>query len=508
MTTTTAPPATDPDLVARLRADLARAAYTVEGVAQLLGPLAADALGREQVLPAQRVTAASDTPLATLVRLFGLGDAVDAEEAARALPTLGTAGAEALGLVREQGPGVVATCDLRPYGDEDHGWWVASDLSEIATGQPLRADHVLGIGGASTTLTSWTPRPQVDRALDLGTGCGVQALHLGAHAARITVTDISTRALAFARFNAALNDCDWDVVEGSMLDPLAGQRFELIVSNPPFVITPRSPDVPLYEYRDGGAAGDAVVGDLVRSIGAHLEPGGIAQFLGNWEIVGDADWRDRVRAWVAGTGLDAWVVQREVQDPAQYAETWARDGGHHSATVEFAAMYAAWLDDFDSRGVTAVGFGVITVQRPVGDRAPFVDLAEALGPVSSPMGPHILAGLRARTWLAEHSDEDLLGVAWSCVADVTEERHGRPGADDPSVIQLRQGTGLRRVVRLDTAGSALVSVCDGTLAAGAAVDAIADLLQVDPLGLRSEAVALLRELVADGLLVADGVVPA
>ncbi len=500
MGSTPPPTATDPALIGALRADLVAAAYTVEGVGELLGPLAVAALAREQVLPAQRVTADAGTPLATLVRLFGLGDAVDAEDVAAALPTLGLQGAQALGMVREQGPGVVATCDLRPYGEEDHAWWVASDLAEIATREPLHEDHVLGIGGASTTLASWTPRPVVGRALDIGTGCGVQALHLGSHTAHITATDLSERALAYARFNASLNGASWDVVGGSMLGPVAGQQFELIVSNPPFVITPRTPDVPLFEYRDGGAAGDAIVADLVRSIGDHLVPGGIAQFLGNWEVVGDADWRDRVRGWVAGTGLDAWIVQRDVQDPAEYAETWARDGGHHSATVEFSTMYAAWLDDFASRGVTAVGFGVVTVQRPLGEREPFVHLDEVGGPVSSPMGPHVLAGIRARTWLAEHTDDDLLGVAWTVAPDVTEERHSRPGDPDPTVILLRQGGGLRRTVRLDTAGAALLSVCDGTLPAGAAISAIAQLLEVDEDTLRPALVTLLHELVADGLL--------
>jgi hypothetical protein len=495
------PPGAAPALVQRLRADLERAAYTVDAVRELLGPLASAALGREQVLPAQRATADVGGPLASLVRLFTLGDAVDVEDAAAALASLGVEGAQRLGLVGQQGPGVVATCDLRPYADDEHAWWVASDLSEIATRQPLREDHVLGIGGASTTLASWTPRPQVDRALDLGTGCGVQALHLTAHARHTTVTDISERALAFARFNAELNGCKWTFAQGSMLDPVAAQRFQLIVSNPPFVITPRSPDVPLFEYRDAGASGDEVVSGLVRSIGEHLEPGGIAQFLGNWEVVGDADWRERVRGWVAGTGLDAWVVQREVQDPAEYAETWARDGGHHSATTEFAMMYAAWLDDFASRGVSGVGFGVITLQRPVGDREPFLDLEEAHGPVASPMGPSVLAGLAARTWLAEHSDDELLAVAWHCADDVTEERFARPGAADPAVIRLRQGGGLRRVVRLDTVGAALVSVCDGTLAAGAALDAIAQLLELEPRELRADALVLLRTLVADGLLV-------
>jgi methylase of polypeptide subunit release factors len=494
-------PAAHPELVARLRADLEAAAYTVEAVGALLGPLATAALGREQMIPAQRVTAGTDGPLATLVRLFGLGDAVDTQEAAAALPTLGLAGAAALRLVREQGPGVVATCDLRPYGDEGHAWWVASDLTELATRAPLREDHVLGIGGASTTLASWTPRPAVERALDVGTGCGVQALHLGSHAQRITVTDISTRALEFARFNAVLNRLDWEVVEGSMLDPVAGQRFGLIVSNPPFVITPRRPDVPLFEYRDGGQSGDSIVADLVRSIGDHLEPGGVAQFLGNWEVVGDTDWRERVRGWVTGTGLDAWIVQRDVQDPAEYAETWSRDGGHHNATTEFATMYAAWLDDFASRGVSAIGFGVITLQKPVGEREPFVDLTEATGPVTAPMGPHVLSGLRARTWLAEHDDDELVAVAWRCADDVVEERHGRPGDEQPAVIQLRQGVGLGRVVRLDTVGAALVSVCDGSLPAGVALDAIAELLGEDAGAVRASGLPVLRALVADGLLV-------
>ncbi len=497
------PPRADAAQVGRLRDDLAAAGFTVDGVAALLGPLASGALAREHVLPAQRATAARPGPLSTLVRLFTLGDAVDEDEALAALPSLGVPGAKALGLVVEQGPGVIATCDLRPYGEESRDWWVASDLSELATRRPLREDHVLGVGGASTTLASWTPRPDVERALDLGTGSGVQALHLTAHARQVVATDISARALAFAAFNAVLNGVEWDLRQGSMLEPVAGERFGLIVSNPPFVITPRGAGVPLFEYRDAGAAGDEVVADLVRSIGDHLERGGIAQFLGNWEVVDGADWRARVRGWVADSGLDAWVVQREVQDPAQYAETWARDGGHHSATSEFAAMYAAWLDDFAARGVTSVGFGVITLQRPATDRPPFVDLVEASGPLPAAMGPAVLAGIRARTWLAEHDDDAVLDVAWRCADDVTEERHARPGAEDPAVVLLRQGGGLRRAVRLDTVTAALVSVCDGQLPARAALAAIAELLGEDEHDVRRVALPLLRELVADGLLVRD-----
>jgi methylase of polypeptide subunit release factors len=494
----------DPALLDALRDDLRQARFTVEGIEDFLGPLAARALDREQTIPALRVTQERPGPLATLVRLLTLGDAVDEDRAEEAFPTLTVAGATRLGLVRQEGSGVIATCDLRPYAVDGHLWWVASDLSEIATRSPLRADHVLGVGGASTTLASWTPRPHVRRALDLGTGCGVQALPLATHAEEVVVTDLSQRALDYAAFNAALNGQDWQVRHGSMLDPVEGDVFDLVVSNPPFVITPRDAGLPVYEYRDAGAAGDSAVADLVRTVGRHLAPGGIAQLLGNWEVA-DADWRERVGGWVRDSGLDAWVVQREVQDAAEYAETWARDGGHHSATPEFATMYAAWLDDFAARGVSAVGFGVITLHRPRTDRDPFVDLVDVRGPVASPMGPHVLDGVRAREWLSEHDDEQVLAIRWRCADDVTEERWSRPGASDPGLIRLRQGGGLGRVIELDTVCAAFAGVADGELTAGQSLTAIAAVLDVPAAEVTAGALPTIRACIADGLLVpADG----
>ena len=468
-----------------------------------------------------------DDPCGVLLRLFTLGRSVRASALAAALPSLGVDGAVALRLVRVDGGRagfaadrwappdreVLATCDLRPYGDDAHDWWVASDLSELAVGGPLRPDHVLGIGGASTTLASWTVRRPVDRALDLGTGCGVQALHLTGHVGSIVATDISERALAYAAFNLALAASeragavpDLALLAGDLLDPVAGQDFSLVVSNPPFVITPRDADLPLYEYRDGGRAGDALVRSLVRQVGTVLEPGGVAQFLGNWEVPAGRSWRE---VWGDlldeqsrdGVALDAWVIQRESQDPAEYAELWARDGGAQPGSEAHSRMYAAWLRDFASRGVERVGFGVVTLQRPATDRATWRSLDEAHGPVAAPMGPAVDAGLRARTWLAEHSDDDVLDVAWSCAPDVTEERHGIPGAEDPSVILVRQGGGLGRAVRAGTLLAAYLGVADGELTARAALDAIATVLGLEAADVRSEVVPQVRDLVADGLLV-------
>src|SRR5699024_11015949 len=134
-----------------------------------------------------------------------------------------------------------ALVDLAPYSAEDDAgsvdWWIASDLSELATGAPLSPEHVLGVGGASLTLARITPRSPVRRVLDLGCGGGIQALHASRHAEHVVATDLSERALAFAAFNAALNGIELELRHGSLLEPVAGESFDLVVSNPPFVIT-------------------------------------------------------------------------------------------------------------------------------------------------------------------------------------------------------------------------------------------------------------------------------
>lgn len=486
--------------IADLRADLSAADFRTDAIGILLGDGAALALHREQPLPAMR-RATGGEPLATLVRLFTLGMPVSSADLTRALPRCGVEGSRELGLVTPEGDSLRATCDLRPYGDEQRTWWVASDLSQVVTGKPLPEDHVLGIGGASTTLASWTPRRAVDRALDVGTGSGVQALHLLTHAGQVLATDLSTRALGYARFNLDLNEAVVELRSGSLLEPVRGEVFDLVVSNPPFVITPRTQAMPDYEYRDGGMAGDQLVRTLIRALPEVLAPGGVAQLLANWEVPRGKDWREVLPDWVAGTGLDAWIVQRDVQDPAQYAELWAGDGGHLPGHPAYDEMYAAWLDDFASRDVDRIGFGIVTLQRPTAARVPFLDLTEAHGGVADAMGPVIDAGLRARTALAEGGAAHLLGRRWRTAADVTEERHGRPGAEDPGVILLRQGGGLRRAVAMDTALAAFVSVCDGELLAAAAIDAIADLLEHEPGDLRSAPLPQLHDLVADGFLI-------
>jgi SAM-dependent methyltransferase len=492
--------------------DLGAAGYTVDGVAAVLGPVAQAALHRESPLPAVRATARSSEPAATLARLWLLGRPVTRAALDAALPRCRTEGAVESGLVQAQGgqrdDEVRPLVDLRPYAADDAHWWLTSDIGELATRGPLAPDHVLGIGGASLTLARWVPRGPVSRALDVGTGCGVQAFHLARHAEQVVATDLSARCLAFTAFNVALNRerlgaTRVDLRQGSLLEPVEGELFDLVVSNPPFVITPRAAGVPAYEYRDGGLPGDDLVRTLVGGLGDVLAPGGTAQLLGNWELHAGQTWAERVGSWLPG-GLDAWVVQREVQDPAEYAETWARDGGHRPGGPAHSALIGAWLDDFEARGVEAVGFGVITVRRPLGTSPLLRRYDELTGPLGggpgAPMGQVVVDVLAAHDWLAGHDDAALLQQRLVVAADVSEERFGRPGDDDPQVVLLRQGGGLQRGVRAGTALAGLVGACDGELVLGQIIGALAQLLEQPVEALTLELVPSVRGLVADGLL--------
>ncbi|WP_369045312.1 DUF7059 domain-containing protein [Sinomonas sp. P10A9] len=511
-----------PDLLRALAQDLAAVGYTVDAVARLLGPEAHAALSRDQPVPALVTTrtAGEDPvrePLGAVVRFFLLAQPLQAAALDAVLPGIRSDGLVALGLAEEthDGAGLAASVDLRPYawdaGDGEIGIWVASDLAAHQRAGVLRTDHVLGIGHASATLVQTTARRPVERALDLGTGCGIQTFHLLGHARHVVATDISDRALAFTRFNLLLNaaalgidpahpEDRFELRKGSLLDPVAGETFDLVVSNPPFVITPRtegeSPDGQ-FTYRDGGLPGDELVARLAAGIGGVLAEGGTAQMLGNWEVRRGHAWHERVRSWVP-EGIDAWVLEREEVGPGQYAETWLADASQQRDPRAYHDAYAAYLADFAARDTAAIGFGAIWLRRPAAGQARLDRFEQLTHPLEQPIGPHWLAAVERADWLAAHPD---LGAERLVVAeDVTEERHQRPGAEHPGVILLRQGAGFRRTNLMSTELAGFVSACDGELTAGQIASALAALLERDDDGFRKGLLADAANLVADGFL--------
>lgn len=549
-----------------LRADLAQSGWGVESVEALLGPVAAAALQRELRAPALRVvrralvagagaastSSAANAPqgsdvagykVAVLTALFMLGEPVGAAALETALPRTGVAGALAIGLVvptqsasgeQRYAPAV----DLRPHEAEDaHGsvrWWVASDLGELVTGQALAPDHVLGIGRAGLTLAALTPRKPVETALDLGVGCGIQTLYLLRHVRQVVATDISTRALEFTAFNVALAGVDSARVQlrqGNLLEPVAGQRFDLIVSNPPFVITPpsvRQAGLPLMEYRD---AGGPILPALVRGLEDHLNPDGVAVMLGNWEHREGTSWRTSVNQWI-GKSLDAWIIQREVQDPVEYAAMWLRDGGltPERSGVAFENALAAWQEDFDSRQVSGVGMGYLVFHAPVAAGAPSGPGGTALERQTAPEEPANDAaapGAVVEPWrVLEEVPTSGQGALGEHVAQVIAAHEALRGLDDvqvaalklrtasglskeealtptpvPTAPVIRQAEGFGRVIAVGMPEVALLSASDeGLLTVAQIAAAVASLTSEDQAAVLADMVAATRTFAHAGMV--------
>jgi methylase of polypeptide subunit release factors len=443
------------DDIDRLREALRSADYTADGIAGRVGPAAVEGVRRNDLRGLLRATTDRDR-LATLIRIFIAGRDEPADAVAAALAPLRLERARAAGLVEpaEVGGTVRAAVDLDVY----HDWWILSDVDAARAGRPLRPDHVLGVGNAATTLAGATIRRDVGTALDLGTGCGVQALHLSGHARSVTATDISERALRFAATTAALNGVDWELLAGDLLAPVAGRRFDLVVSNPPFIVGPASTR---YAYRDSGRPGDAVCAELAAAAPALLTEGGTLQYLANWLHTTGQDWRDRVRGWFDGIGCDAWVIQRDVAEPVDYVDLWLRDA---SEPLD-AARRESWLDWFDEHAATAIGFGVVTVRRS-GRADPVVRVEELTQAVEAPLGTAIASWFDRRDWLAARRADGFGPLLAECLRSAPDLRLTQEADHDGSdwVVGrqiLAQTSGLRWTEEVDAVALALVSGADG-----------------------------------------------
>jgi methylase of polypeptide subunit release factors len=477
----------EPQVLAELRAALGDAGYTVDGVRERLGPAAHAALGRNETTPAWRVTDSGDA-LDTLIRLFLLQRAVPESLVDK---TFGAATTDlvAARILVVEGKNIRAALDVRPYADDDRSWWVVADLTPGLDGRQevMRTDYVLGIAPASISLVNLTVPVRVPSALDLGTGCGIQALHLAARADRVVATDVNPRALLLARWTAALNEVHVDLRAGSLYEPVDGERFDLIVSNPPYVIAP--PSDGKLTYRETGFAGDAVVEQLLRQAPAHLTDGGWCQLLANWTHVRGQDWQDRLSGWTGDRS--AWVVQREVLDPAEYVELWLRDAGVHGRP-EYVERYDAWLSWLDGQSVEAIGMGWVTLHNVPGraecEAWPYE--------IEQPIGPHVLE----RFDRVEGLPDELTGRYLVVAEDVVEESAGPAGAIDPATIVLRRQRGMRRAEQADTVLAGFVGACDGDLSAGQILDALAELLDRSPDELHRDYLPRIQQLVVEGFL--------
>ncbi len=478
-----------------LRDHLLAADYTVDSVLDRLGEQAQAGLHRNSTMPARVALGDDRGPLATLIRPFPLGMPAPRRRVrrlagghrrrparCRSMPTVCAP------------PSICARTVSRTArgGAGRAGWPTTPRVSTTTAGRP-GPTFVLGQPGVHHPAQLTIDSP-VGSATDLGTGCGVQSLHLAQHADSIVATDVNPRCLELARLTADLNQIDLDLRSGSLFEPVANDRFDLIVTNPPYVMSPPATSGRLV-YREAGFSGDDLVRHVVQNATAHLNPYGTCHVLANWAIT-DQPWDERLASW-APPGADLWVIERERLDPYDYIELWLTDAGL-AGHPSWDARYREWLDYFDYLGIQGIGMGWITVVNAGRDQ-PDILIESWPHEVAQPVGPAIAARQQSLD-MATQPDAELLRCTWRLRDDVVQETFGLPGAEDPQVVVLRQGSGLKRAIPVDTALGGVLGACDGSMPLSLIIDVVADLLEVDPYALRIEVLPAFREAIVDGYL--------
>ncbi len=466
--------------------------YTLDALTGRLGTHAFTHLAHGELAPLRRSTEGGDR-LDHLLRLFVLGIEVPLEAAREALRPLPIDAWESGGLITTDGAVARGRLAIRPLGGPDD-WLVAHDLA-APVGHPVATDHVLGVSASTMALAGATIRRPIEAAFDLGTGGGIQALHASAHSRRVVASDLNPRAAACATLTMELNDRpEVDVRLGDRFEPVAGERFDLIVANPPFVISPSR----RYLFRDGELPVDDLSRSIVRSAPDHLRPGGHCQLLASWAHVAGEDWRARLTAWFEDTGCDALVLEREVLDPAAHAASWLRQT---EPPDRWGSEYDEWLAYDEANGVEAIGFGLITMRKRVGGR-PWVRIEEAPQDFAMPCGDHLGAAFELADFLEGRPGEALLGVALRVAPDVVLDERAGPASGDWAVTdrRLRQTSGLCQEGGVDGAVAAIVAACDGERSLAIVLSEAADAADVAPSGLARAALPILRRLVELGFL--------
>jgi SAM-dependent methyltransferase len=438
----------DAEAIEQLRTTIAEAGYTDEAVKRALDTEVSTSRDSLE-LPLYLRILPSRERLSTLIKLFLLGLPSSADEAAAALAPLTLQRLESLGVLRLGGGEARAELELVPVDD----LLIASDrfLDELT--QP---DHVLGISPPTRALAALTVRPQVETTLDLCTGNGIQALLAARHSRRVVAADVSERALRFAEFNALLNGVSSiELRQGDLFDPVEGSTFDLVVCNPPYVISPDAEFV----YRDSGMRGDVFCERIVRRLPEFLEDGGFAHVLVSWVHSNGEDWSDPLKAWVEGSGCDALLLRYATHDPLQYAAGWNRP--LRADAEAYASALDRWSEHFERLGVEAISWGAVILRRRAGD-----NWIWAYSPSSQRVttgGAHVLRLFHARDLLDEWSDNALLDQRLELVAghrlEQTSQVEG--GTRTVSSTVLEQTEGLRFALAIDEATAEMLQLLDG-----------------------------------------------
>jgi SAM-dependent methyltransferase len=488
--------AIDREGLARVRSALDQAGYSSHNVQV--------ALKTDQHLTAQpgevvvfERRLAGQAPLAILMRLFLIGSTVDRSDLEASLPGVQVAELERLGLVEAVDRGVRSTVRITPHGDIV----IAGDRNYYGDPPHHVADVVTGVNSPATLLADLAVRRPVDRALDLGTGGGIQALLLANHCKKVVAVDINPRALYFAELNAALNRVgNIELRRGSWFEPVAGERFDIITANPPYVMSPES----TFLYRDSGMAADSLCRQLIHDMPGYLEEGGYGHILISWALKKDEEWSRPLRRWLQGLPCDAWLLHYLTDDPLTQAAKWNRPGMDLDPK-DYGAALDRWTDYYEKEGIDQIAFGAVIMRRRSG--VTNWVRADSISGGRGSSGALVQRVFEAEDFLRGLSDDRaLLEVTFDLVPEHRLEQrlassHGQWQLEE-ATLSLAEGFGFQGNLDINTA--LLLQNLDGSstlVQTVRKVSATLELSRDETAGFTETAIAMIKRLLQLGFLV-------
>ncbi len=449
-------------------------------------------LGEKDIFLLQKRTEGG-SPLDTLIRLFLIESPCPVQNVRKALKPLTIETLAEADLIRMDGSDVYGKVKLLPF----KGLIIAFDQPRMLLTDQA-SEYVMGIGSSTITLANLTVRRPVQKALDLGTGCGIQALLAGHHAEQVWATDQNPRAVRLADFNARLNGMDHITCRpGNLFEPVRDQRFDLIVTNPPFVISPEN----RYIYRDGGMAGDELIRKIACQAADYLSDGGFCHILCNWAEKADQDWKERIQSWFENAQCDVWVIRSETRDAATYASTWIRHT-EKKAVEDFAPRFKEWTDYYEQQSIQSIGAGIITLRKSSG-RSAWFRAEDGPERMIGPCGEDVAMGFALQNYLESASrDTDLMRSVLQVSPKIRLDRESIPtdqGWMDQS-FHLRLSEGLAYSANVDPIVANLLVKCNGRTPLNNLIHQAAAALN-EPVGkLTSSLCSIVRTLIAQGFL--------
>lgn len=426
----------------------------------------------------------------TLLRWFWIGTPQDASVAEKHVPPWFIPLALECGLLCRRGNDLFPEAMLFPT---EAFVFAADHTSKIDSAD---SDLVLWPNPTSRLLSRFTVRRPSRATLDLGTGNGVQALFAAAHSEKVVATDLNPRAAAFAVFNARLNGIEnVEALVGNGFEPVAGLKFDLIISNPPFFITPATQ----YLFCDNPLDLDQLCRRLTREAPSYLNGDGYFQMLCEWAEVRGQPWQERLTEWFDGTGCDTWVMKGYAQDPAEYAEERIRSTT--SSPARDAELYANYMAYYRERKVEAIHGGIIAMRRRSGHNWIFIE--EVQHTPKAPFGDLVVRTFAARDFLQSHnSDDRLMEVKPKLSAEARLEQvfQRTEGGWQRDSLTLRLVKGFELFLGLQPIVAEFLSGCDGQRTLGELIRAFASKVDAPLEQVQKECLDVVRKLIERGFL--------